>query len=402
MKLTGKNFLVKAAVIFFLVFSLFVPGKVRAQEKVTLHLFWAYGCPHCEKEKIFLSSLAEKYPKLEIRDYEVSSNRLNSALLKKTGASLGADVSGVPFTVIGQEYFVGYLNDETTGQEIEAAVNCALENGCQDVVGGLASQKEEEKSQDKVKGAADTIKVPLLGQLDIKSLSLPVLTLVIALLDGFNPCAMWVLLFLISLLLGMKDRKRMWILGTVFIISSGLVYFLFLSAWLNLFLFLGFVFWIRVLIGLVAIGAGGYYLWDYWTNKSGACRVMGSPKRQRVFEKLKAVTGKEQLWLAVLGMIFLAFAVNLVELVCSAGLPAVYTQVLSLANLPTWQYYLYLLFYILIFMLDDLVVFFAAMITLKITGLSTKYSRLSHLVGGILILVIGFLLIFKPEILMFG
>lgn len=401
MELARKKFLLKVAGIFFLILSLFAPGKVRAQEKVTLHLFWAYGCPHCQKEKIFLSTLAEKYPELEIRDYEVSSNRLNSALLKETGASLGADVSGVPFTVVGQEYFVGYLSNETTGKKIEEAVNCALENGCQDIVGNLFSRNEE-KSQDKVKGATDTIKVPLLGQLEIKNLSLPVLTLVIALLDGFNPCAMWVLLFLISLLLGMKDRKRMWILGTVFIISSSLVYFLFLTAWLNLFLFLGFVFWIRVLIGLVAIGAGGYYLWDYWTNKSGACRVMGSPKRQRVFEKLKAIAGKEQLWLAVLGMIFLAFAVNLVELVCSAGLPAVYTQVLSLANLPTWQYYLYLLFYILIFMLDDLVVFFAAMITLKITGLSTKYSRLSHLVGGILILAIGLLLIFKPEILMFG
>lgn len=401
MRMTRKNFLVKAAVIFFLIFSLFAPGQVKAQEKVTLHLFWAYGCPHCEKEKAFLSELVEKYPKLEIKDYEVSSNRVNSALLKKTGASLGADASGVPFTVIGQEYFVGYLSDETTGGEIEAAVNCALENDCQDVVGSLFSQ-DEKKDQDKVRGVADTINVPVFGQLDTKSLSLPVLTFVIALLDGFNPCAMWVLLFLISLLLGMKDRQRMWILGTVFIVSSGLVYFLFLTAWLNLFLFLGFVFWIRILVGLVAIGAGGYYLWDYITNKSGACRVMGGQKKQKVFEKLKKVTQKKQLGLAVLGMILLAFAVNLVELICSAGLPAVYTQILSLANLPTWQYYLYLLFYILIFMLDDLVVFFVAMITLKMTGLSTKYSRFSHLAGGILVFIVGLLLIFKPEVLMFG
>jgi len=129
---------------------------------------------------------------------------------------------------------------------------------------------------------------------------------------------------------------------------------------------------------------------------------MGSKKKQKVFDKLKKVTQKKQLGLAVLGMIILAFAVNLVELVCSAGLPAVYTQVLSLANLPTWQYYLYLIFYILIFMLDDLVVFFVAMTTLKMTGLNNKYSRFSHLFGGILILIIGLLLIFKPEILMFG
>ncbi len=401
MERTKKNFLVTIAAVFLLIFGLFIPAKIEAQEKVSLHLFWSYGCPHCQKEKIFLAKLVEKYPQLEIKDYEVSSSQTNAALLKKAGDSLGVNVSGVPFTVIGQEYFVGYLNDETTGKEIEAAVNCALENGCQDVVGSLFSRNEE-SDQDKVKGAADIIEVPIFGQLDTKKLSLPVLTFVIALLDGFNPCAMWVLLFLISLLLGMKDKKKMWVLGSVFIVASGFVYFLFLSAWLNLFLFLGWVTWIRILVGLVALGAGGYYLWDYITNKSGACRVMGSKKKQKVFDNLKKVTQKKQLGLAVLGMIVLAFAVNLVELVCSAGLPAIYTQVLSLANLPTWQYYLYLIFYILIFMLDDLVVFFVAMTTLKITGLSTKYSRFSHLFGGILIFIIGLLLIFKPEVLMFG
>jgi len=401
MERTKKNFLVTIAAVFLLIFGLFIPAKIEAQEKVSLHLFWSYGCPHCQKEKIFLDKLVEKYPQLEIKDYEVSSSQTNAALLKKAGDSLGVNVSGVPFTVIGQEYFVGYLNDETTGREIEAAVNCALENGCQDVVGSLFSRNEE-SDQDKVKGAADIIKVPIFGQLDTKKLSLPVLTFVIALLDGFNPCAMWVLLFLISLLLGMKDKKKMWVLGSVFIVASGFVYFLFLSAWLNLFLFLGWVTWIRILVGLVALGAGGYYLWDYITNKSGACRVMGSKKKQKVFDNLKKVTQKKQLGLAVLGMIVLAFAVNLVELVCSAGLPAIYTQVLSLANLPTWQYYLYLIFYILIFMLDDLVVFFVAMTTLKITGLSTKYSRFSHLFGGIIIFIIGLLLIFKPEVLMFG
>lgn len=401
MERTKKNFLVTIAAVFLLIFGLFIPAKIEAQEKVSLHLFWSYGCPHCQKEKIFLAKLVEKYPQLEIKDYEVSSSQTNAALLKKAGDSLGVNVSGVPFTVIGQEYFVGYLNDETTGKEIEAAVNYALENDYQDVVGSLFSRNEE-SDQDKVKGATDIIEVPIFGQLDTKKLSLPILTFVIALLDGFNPCAMWVLLFLISLLLGMKDKKKMWVLGSVFIVASGFVYFLFLSAWLNLFLFLGWVTWIRILVGLIALGAGGYYLWDYITNKSGACRVMGSKKKQKVFDNLKKVTQKKQLGLAVLGMIVLAFAVNLVELVCSAGLPAIYTQVLSLANLPTWQYYLYLIFYILIFMLDDLVVFFVAMTTLKITGLSTKYSRFSHLFGGILIFIIGLLLIFKPEVLMFG
>jgi glutaredoxin len=250
--------------------------------------------------------------------------------------------------------------------------------------------------------AEQTINIPLIGQRSVTSLSLPALTFILGFLDGFNPCAMWTLLFLISLLLGLEDRKRMWILGVAFIVASSFVYFLFMSAWLNLFLFIGFVKWVRLLIGAVALGTGGYYLYDYCVNKTGACKVDMGGRKQKVFEKLKEFAHKQSLLVAVAGMILLAFAVNLVELVCSAGLPAIYTQVLSMSDLSTWQYYAYLLFYITIFMLDDLFVFFAAMITLHQVGINTKYARYSHLIGGILMFLIGLALWFKPELLTFG
>ena len=223
-----------------------------------------------------------------------------------------------------------------------------------------------------------------------------------AVLDGFNPCAMWTLLFLISLLLGMKNRRRMWILGVAFVATSAGVYFLFLSAWLNLFLFAGMVGWIRGLIGLVAVVVGGYYLWDFCVNRQGGCSVMGDEKRRQVFESLKKVALKQQFGMALVGIILLAVAVNVVELVCSAGLPAIYTQVLSMSELPRWQYYMYLIFYVLIFMLDDLFVFFTAMVTLRAVGIESRYARYSHLVGGVLMLILGLLLWFKPEVLMFG
>ncbi len=380
---------------------LFITWPIQAKDNsVVVHFFWAIGCPHCAKEKVFLQSLNQKYPQIEIKDYEITGSRENLELLEKAGKELSADVSGVPFTVIGKQYFSGYYTDETTGKEIEEAVKCAIENGCDDLIGSLGTQTATEDKQTKL--PIESLKLPFVGNVSIKSLSLPVLTFLIALLDGFNPCAMWALLFLISLLLGMKDRKRMWILGIAFIISSAFVYFLFLSAWLNFFLFLGFVIWVRIAIGLVALGSGGYYLRDYFVNKKGGCNVMGDEKRQKVFEKIKSITQKKQFLLALGGIILLAFAVNLVELICSAGLPAIYTQILSIAQLPRWQYYLYLLFYILIFMLDDLLIFFTAMITLQAVGIQNKYSRFYHLVGGVLMLVIGLLLLFKPEFLMFG
>ena len=194
----------------------------------------------------------------------------------------------------------------------------------------------------------------------------------------------------------------MWILGVAFIISSATVYFLFLSAWLNIFLFLGFIVWVRMLIGILALGTGGYYMQDFLKNKQGSCSITGNQKRQQIFQKLQKITEKPQLILALGGIILLAIAVNMVELICSAGLPAIYTQILSLSHLPLWQYYFYLGFYIFIFMLDDLFVFFTAMITLQAVGIQSTYARYSHLIGGICMFIIGVLLLFKPEWLMFG
>ena len=121
-----------------------------------------------------------------------------------------------------------------------------------------------------------------------------------------------------------------------------------------------------------------------------------------MFDKLKAAATQKKFILAFFGIIALAFAVNLVELICSAGLPAIYAQVLAMNNLSSLQHYLYILLYIFFFMLDDLLVFFIAMVTLQLSGVSTKYSRFSNLIGGILMLIIGLLLIFKPGWLTFG
>ena len=194
----------------------------------------------------------------------------------------------------------------------------------------------------------------------------------------------------------------MWILGITFIIGTAAVYFVFMAAWLNFLLFIGLLFWIRLLIGLAALITGFLHLKEYFTNHEAACKVTGSEKRQRIFASLRNLTQQKSFIVSLFGILVLAFAVNLVELLCSAGLPAVYTQILTMSQLPTFGYYGYILLYIFFFMIDDLLVFMAAMITLKATGLSTKYARWSNLVGGLVMLVIGILMIFRPGWLMFG
>lgn len=410
--------------VFFVGLLAFSGQSVFAQgtDGVNIYFFWGEGCPHCAKEKPFLDQIENKYSEVTVHSFETWYDAENRDLFIKAGQALRTNVSGVPFTIIGNQDIVGYLSDATTGKKIEDAVKNCLERECLDPVGevlGIAAsdngaaespmpvtEKEESSavftSEESSEGLApEKVAVPLLGEVDVKDFSLPLLTIVLGGLDGFNPCAMWTLLFLISLLLGMKNKKRMWVLGSSFIVASAAVYFVFMVAWLNLILFIGMVVWVRTLIGLVAIAGGGYNLKEYFTSAKAVCKVTGSEKRQKVFDKLKGITQQKSFYLALGGIIILAFAVNLVELVCSAGLPAIYTQVLALSDLAKWQYYLYILLYIFIFMLDDLIVFVIAMTTLQMTGLTTKYSNWSRLIGGVLMLIIGLLLIFKPEWLMF-
>lgn len=401
--------LAKFLIISFVFLFLVVAARpLLAADKFVVYFFYSKTCSHCAKEEIFLDKLEEKYAFLKVKRFEVTQNFQNSQFLKTVGRRLNVDVSGVPLTVVHEKTFIGYLNDETTGREIEEAINHYYQIGCPDPIADLIPEdqhkKEEEICPEEEKGLEEgfEINLPFFGKVNTGSFSLPLLTILIAGVDGFNPCAMWVLLFLISLLLGMKDRRKMWLLGGTFILASGLVYFLFLAAWLNLFLFIGFIFWVRLLIGAIAIGSGIYYLKEFWVNRAGACKAIDREKKQKMMSKFRQVTQRKKLVVALLGIIFLAFAVNLIELVCSAGLPAVYTQVLSLARLSSWQYYLYLLLYIFVFMFDDLIVFWIAMTTLNAIGISSKYSRYSNLIGGMIIFVLGLLLIFKPEWLVFG
>ncbi|MFC1638414.1 cytochrome c biogenesis protein [Patescibacteria group bacterium] len=361
--------------------------------ELDLTLFYSKTCPHCHEEIEFLTKLEKKYPDLKMGYFEVSENEENLLMLVEYQKELNIVSNGVPLTVIGNEYIVGFQSDSVTGLEI---VNKLKRNGYdfgENIDSGGVIVSDD--------GNENIVSVPFFGEIDYRTVSLPLLTVVLGGLDGFNPCAMWVLVFLISLLIGVKDKRKMWILGGVFIFSSAVVYFLFMTAWLNLFLFLGYIVWIRIIIAAVALGTGIYYLFDYVQNPEGACNVAGGEKKQKILNRLKELVLERGFLMSFFGIIALAAAVNMVELVCSAGLPAVFTRVLTLSELSLWQYYAYIFLYVFVFMLDDLIVFVIAMVTFKSINASGKYSRISRLVGGMLMLILGILLAFKPEWLMF-
>lgn len=392
----------------FLIFLTIANTGHANENSSTVYLFYSKGCPHCSKEKEFLQKLKKEDSSIKVKEYEISQNPDYLQLLIKVGKRLSADTSGIPFTVIGDEYIIGFFDEETTGNQIKQLIEKEKQGGYPVVVEEIINKERQNKQEDKTNEKKlqniipKEIKIPLIGSIQTKNLSLLTLTIIIAALDGFNPCAMWVLIFLISMLLGMKDRKRMWILGTAFIVASAFIYFLFMVAWLNLFLFLGFIIWIRIIVGLFATGVGVYNIREFFINKNAECKVTGNEKRRKTLEKIKSITQRKELLIALFGIIILAFAVNLIEAICSAGLPAIYTQILSLSNLSLWQYYLYILLYLFIFMIDDLIIFFIAMTTLHSVGLDSKYARYSHIIGGIVMIIIGILMLFRPELLMFG
>jgi glutaredoxin len=428
-----KRYLVYIIVFVVLIgagIKLFNPStelKEVDDSKVNLYFFYGDGCPHCAKEEEFLDKLEEKYEQIEVHRYETWYDRENAALLDKVRSKLGFK-TGVPVLIVGEESIVGYSSYEISGKKIEGIVSKYIETGCNDLMtpflGGKTSDKAlEEKScehscetetgecehdcdctadMEKESKPENSIHLPFFGSIEIANLALPLLTVVIAAADGFNPCAMWVLVFLISLLIDMQDRKRMWLLGLAFIFTSALVYYVFVFTWLQVFISIGVIIWVRLAIGLLAVGSGAYHIKEFWENVDGACKVTGGEKRREIFNRIKTIVREKALVLSLIGIVVLAAAVNLVELLCSAGFPQTYTQVLAMKDLSFWHNQAYLFLYIFIFMLDDLLIFSIAMKTMELKGLSAKYSRWAGLIGGVLILFIGLLLIFKPEFIMFG
>jgi hypothetical protein len=379
-------------------------GKARAgQDTLTIYLFWQQGCPYCAGARAELETLAETDRRIELRAIELAVDAGADALFGKALAHFEYEQAAVPLVVIGDRPFLGFLAGGGSAGLYRQAIDYCLSETCTDVIAALAGDRVGALAGGGSRRLLpEVIDLPVIGAIQPQDLSLPALTVLLAAIDGFNPCAMWVLVFLIGLLLGLKDEKRMWLLGGAFLLATAIMYFAVMAAWLNLILLLGTVVWVRLAIGALAIGGGIWFLRDYWTNPDAACQVTDSGRRQKIMAAFRSVVNNNQLVLSVAGIMALAVLVNFVELLCSAGIPAVYTQVLVLGNHSAAAHYLYLGLYIAVFMLDDIAIFATAMFALRVSGLTGGYARFSHLIGGIVLLAIGAILLLRPDLLSFG
>ena len=355
------------------------------KDPVTVYLF-SDNSEDCNNVEAYLKELnndSEIGSKFEVKKYDIKKEDLNNELKKKVIEKLNIEEEKVPLIVIGDKY----INDFSSMDKINEIIN---------------SEYENKKYKDLVDELDTTEIVPFFGKIDATKISLPILTIVLGCIDGFNPCATWILVFLITMLINMKDRKRMWILGLTFILTSGLMYALFMFLGLKAAGLLGGYFYFRLIVAIFSLGIGVYNLYSYIKarKKDDGCKVVDKKNRKKIMQKVMNITSNQKLIAALVGIILLAITVNLIELMCSLSIPVLYANILSMNNLSGLSYAFYIFLYILFFLIDDIAIFTIAMITFKVTGISTKFTKYSHLIAGIITIIIGLLLIFNPGLLM--
>ena len=354
--------------------------NIKNDEKVNIYLFYSKICPHCQKEEKYFETLKEKYQdKINIYTYEVTENKTNNEIMKSLKKELKENSQGVPFTIIGSKTFLGY--DESLNERIENTIESYLD--------------ENTKTD-------NTYTIPILGKIEAKNASIILIAIILGFIDGFNPCAMWILLLLINMCISIKDKKKMLIVCLTFIITSGIIYFLSMLG-IGFILDLTTISYIRNIIAILAIILGIYNLYTYLkTRKQTGCHVVKKEKRKTIITKINNILNNKNTLLMFGGTIILATSVSLVEMACSLGFPTIFLELLSINNIHSFLKVTYLLIYILFYLIDDIIVLFLSIKAFETKGISTKYNKYVHLIGGLIMILMGVLLIFKPEWIMFN
>ena len=377
-------------------------GSAYAEDRPPdVEVFVREGCPHCKAAKAFLADLQTKRPALRITVHDVRADSGALTRLIDLAGRFNIRQIGVPAFYVGEQLIVGYAGSETTGARIIALLDRAkadvpdqpLSEACRPTVDC------DEAAAPAARTGNDQIKLPWLGPLSVRQIGLPAFTIIIGLLDGFNPCAMWVLLFLLSLLVTLRDRVRMAAVAGTFVLISGVVYFAFMAAWLNVFLIIGFSRTIQVLLGCIALVIGTVHIKDFFAFGSGISLSIPESAKPGLYAKMRGVLNARSWVEILLGVATLALLVNAVELLCTAGLPALYTHVLTLQGLSGSEYYAYLVLYNLAYILDDGLMVAIAVLTLSRYKLQEREGRWLKLGGGAVMAALGLILLVRPGLL---
>lgn len=388
-----KLFLIILIFVLIFPFNIFAVGKdyqkivseitdTKLEDgKINFYLFRGQGCPHCRDEEAWLKNIKEDYKDyVNFYEFEVWYDENNNKMMEQVKEKFGVKEKGVPFTIIGDDYFIGFSDSYSE----------MMENTLDKYVGKNKVDKHE-------------VTIPILGKVNLKHTSIGLIAVVLGFIDGFNPCAMWILLFLINMLFRIENKKKAWILGIIFLFTSGLVYFL---SMLGINLVIGALslkyLKLALSIFILVMGVLGFRKYLTIRKEDAGCSVVDEKKRKGLMAKMKKIINSRSFFLSLIGIMMLAVSVNLIELACSLGFPMIFNEMLTINKVVGVSKIIYLIIYIFFYMLDDMFVFTVSMATLQATGITNKYNKLCTLVSSIIMIIMGLLLILKPEWLMFN
>jgi len=374
---------------------------------IHLYVFHSLTCPHCREAMPFIESLPATHPWLRLHAFELSESQINATGYVQFAEYLGEQAMYVPAFFYCEQMITGYDTAAQMGAAIEAELIACHEAAVADAQAATAAVPAAASTDGaallpadataRPAPAAEAITIPVIGAVTLDSLSLPVLTVTLASLDAFNPCAFFVLMFLLSLMVHAKNRKRMLLIGGVFVLFSALIYFVFMAAWLNVFLLIGELQMITLIAGIVAVIFALINIKDYFWFKQGVSLGIPDEAKPGLFKRIRGLVSAESLPAMLGGTIVLAVAANSYELLCTACFPMVYTCLLTLGEPSAAVRYLYLALYNLVYVLPLAAIVLVFVRTLGARKLGEREGRLLKLLSGTMMLELGVLLLVAPE-----
>jgi len=370
--------------------SLWFDSDAGGGSYINLYFFWSLRCPHCMEARPYIESLDERYDWLRVKSYEVSASPENRKMFTTMALLLGEQPSSVPTFVLCGEMQVGWGGEESSGRSLQQRLFECYER----VYGRPAPSPNEPVGDDNTSPYAQ---LALPGNVDISKLSLPALTLVLAGMDAFNPCAFFVLLFLLSLLVHTRSRRFMLLVGVTFVTISGVAYFAFMAAWLNLFLLFGELQLVTLLAGALAVLIASINIKDYFIFRQGVSLTLSETHKQGLFQRSRSLLKIDSVPALLASTVLLALVANTYELLCTAGFPMVYTRILTLNEVSSSGFYLYLVLYSMVYVLPLLLIVTLFVVTLGSRKLKETEGRFLKLLSGLMMLALGLLLLIAPE-----
>ncbi len=358
--------------------------------KIIIYFYWGDGCPHCAEAKPFLADLQQRYPQIELRAFEVWNNPENQNQFSLMAQNYGTEAKYVPTIFIGEKYWVGF--SDQIAEQIEAQVEVCTVTACPDP-STVVLQNGQATS-------ANVIDVPFIGKVDLDAQSLTLSTALIAFVDGFNPCSVWVLTMLLALVLHTGSRRKVVVIGLVFLTVTAGIYALFIAGLFTVLKIASFVGWIQVVVAAMALIFGLINVKDYFWYKEGVSLTIADDKKPGIYQRMRKVLNASNSFWGLLGAtIVLAAGVSLVEFSCTAGFPVIWANLMTAHHVGTLDFILQLLLYLLIYQADELVIFFAAVFTLRASKLEEKEGRILKLIGGVLMLTLAVVMLVNPALM---